>query len=80
MMVTICAIHMLTLDWASSIDDSENTFIPSRPRPQPLSSIEHLAEPVKPARTNITYPVIQPTPSPNGIKPHVANIAKGKIC
>src|SRR5277367_2611694 len=67
---------MLTVDWASSIDDTDNTFIPPRPRSKPLSSIEHRAEPSQPSRTNISYPVIRPAPSPTGIKPQVTNLVK----
>jgi hypothetical protein len=64
-------------DWASSIDDTENTFVPSRRRPKPPSSIEHRAEPIQPPRTNISYPVILPTPSLTGIKLQVDKLIKG---
>jgi TBC1 domain family member 2 len=67
---------MLTADWASSIDDTDNSFVPPRPRSKPPSSIEHRAEPSQPSRTNISYPIIRPAPSPTGIKPQVTNLVK----
>jgi hypothetical protein len=66
------------VDWALSIDDSDNGFVLRRSRSKPPSSIEHRAEPPQPTRTNITYPVISPpTPSIDGIKPHANSLVKG---
>ena len=65
------------VDWASSIDDRENTLIPPRSRSKPPSSIEHRAEPIQATRTNITYPVILPTPNPTGIKSQLDRLIKG---
>jgi TBC1 domain family member 2 len=75
--MVLSPIHVLLIvDWASSIDSTDNTFVPPRPRSKPPSSIEHRAEPSLPHRTNINYPVILPTPSPTGIKPQVNNLVK----
>ena len=63
-------------DWASSIDHTD-TIVPKKPRPKPPSSIEHRAEPTATSRTTLNYPIIQPTPSPNGIKPNLSSLVKG---
>src|SRR5579862_6340285 len=65
----------IDVDWASGLDD-DNSFIPRPRRPKPPSSIEHRAEPPQPTRTNISYPIIRPIPSPNGIKPNAIHLVK----
>ena len=47
-----------------------------RARSKPLSSIEHRAESSQFSRTNVTYPVIRPAPSPTGVKPQVNNLVQ----
>ena len=76
-MVSSLNLDLTFVDWASSIDNTENTFVPSRARSKPPSSIEHRAEPIEPTRTNITYPVISPAPNPTGIKSQVDRLIKG---
>jgi len=71
---------MLTnADWASSVDETVNTFVQPRPRSKPPSSIEHRAEPIQRPRANISYPIILPTPSLTGIKPQINKLIKGTI-
>lgn len=77
---TIRDYQRIIIDWTSNLDDPENAFVSRRPKQKPLLSIEHRAEPSLPARTNVTYPVIQasqPPATPNGIKQQVANIVRG---
>jgi hypothetical protein len=70
------SFEMLIADWASSLDEAENTLVQKKIRGKSPSSIEHRAESVPSTRTNLTYPIIRPTFSPNGIKPHVQGLVK----
>ena len=69
----------LIADWASTMDDSENTFGSRRSRAKPPLAIEHRAESNQTTRTTVTYPIIRPPETHTGIKPHVDNLLRGIV-
>ena len=66
-------------DWASSMDDRDNTLVPSRLRSKPPSSIEHKAERMQSTKAPIVYPVIRGPANLTRIRPEVEELARGML-